>query len=65
MTQESLIRDLMPSMAVGTIVVCGLAAFIGIILVQRAARGWMHQRRTERLRERVSRVEARGRQAAM
>jgi hypothetical protein len=65
MTQELLFRSLLPSTPVVVVGVGAVAAVVAIILVQRAARFWVYQHRSEQLRDRVSRVEARWRQAAL
>ena len=64
MTEELLVRGFLPSTPAMAIGMGALAAVVGVLLVQRAARSWLYENRTQELRQRVSRAESRLREAS-
>jgi len=65
MAVDELFRSFLPSTYLMGVVTGALLATIGTLLFQRAFRTWLEQQRVAEHRERISRVEARLREAAM
>ena len=65
MAVDELFRSFLPSTYLMGVVTGALLAIIGTLLFQRAFRTWLEQQRVAEHRERISRVEARLREAAM
>lgn len=62
---EELFRSFLPSTYLMGVASGALLSIIGTLLFQRAFRTWLEQQRAEEHRDRISRVEARLRQAEM
>ena len=62
---EELFRSFLPSTYLMGVATGALLAITGSLLFQRAFRTWLEQHRADVHRERISRVEARLRQAEM